>query len=61
MPQSIRITVDLPEPFGQRNPKTDPRRTVKLTPSTAVKWPKRLVRPSHSIIAAPDGADADWS
>ncbi len=31
MPQSIRMTVDLPEPFGPRNPKIEPRATEKLT------------------------------
>src|ERR1700722_3312974 len=55
---SIRTTVVLPAPFGPSNPKTSPRRTSKLTLSTAVKAPKRLVRSlvciaseSRSIIA----------
>jgi hypothetical protein len=30
-----RIVVDLPDPFGPRNPVTMPGRTVKLSPSTA--------------------------
>jgi hypothetical protein len=50
MPQSIRMTVDLPDPFGPRNPKIDPRAIEKLTWSTAVNVPKRFVSPSHSII-----------
>src|ERR1041385_3751872 len=50
MPQSMRMTVDLPEPLGPRKPKIEPRATEKLTRSTAVKWPNRLVRFSHSII-----------
>src|ERR1700680_1281077 len=50
MPQSIRMTVDLPDPFGPRNPKIDPCPTEKLTWSTAVNVPKRFVSPSHSII-----------
>src|SRR5205085_10265979 len=52
IPQSIRITVDFPEPFGPRNPKIDPLPTLNETSSTAVKVPKRLVKPSHSIIAS---------
>src|SRR5205807_3438629 len=52
IPQSIRITVDLPEPFGPRNPKIDPLPTLNETWSTAVNVPKRLVRPSHSFIAS---------
>src|SRR6185503_3567305 len=52
MPQSMRMTVDLPEPLGPRNPKIEPFSTEKLTWSTAVKWPKRFVRFSHSIMAA---------
>src|SRR2546425_11660146 len=49
-PQSMRMTVDLPEPFGPRKPKIEPFATLKLTESTAVKWPKRLVSPMHSIM-----------
>src|SRR5438270_8789361 len=52
IPQSIRITVDFPEPFGPRNPKIDPLPTLNVTRSTAVNVPNRLVKPSHSIIAA---------
>ncbi len=52
MPHNIRITVDLPEPFGPRKPKMEPLATVKLTWSTAVKWPNRLVNSSHSIIVS---------
>ena len=48
-PASMRIVVDLPAPLGPRNPSTSPRATLKLTLSTAVKLPKRLVRPSISI------------
>src|SRR5213593_2856937 len=51
-PQSMRMTVDLPEPLGPRKPKIEPFATRKLTESTAVKCPKRFVRPSHSIMAA---------
>src|ERR1019366_8002839 len=52
-PHNSRITVDLPEPFGPRKPKMEPFVTLKLTWSTAVKWPNRLVSPSHSIITSP--------
>src|SRR5580704_4119873 len=41
---SIRTTVVLPAPLGPSSPNTSPRRTSKLTWSTAVKVPKRLVR-----------------
>src|SRR5260221_1154864 len=50
IPQSMRITVDLPDPFGPRNPKMDCFVTEKLTWSTAVKPPNFFVRSSHSII-----------
>src|SRR5664280_3655737 len=43
-PVSIRIVVDLPEPFGPRKPKTFPRGISNDTRSTAVKSPKRRVR-----------------
>src|SRR5271156_1950075 len=43
---SIRTNVVLPAPLGPSRPKTSPRRTSKLTLSTAVNWPKRLLRPS---------------
>ena len=44
-PASIRIVVDLPAPLGPRKPRTSPRRTENDTLSTAVKPPKRLVKP----------------
>src|SRR5687767_10052891 len=43
-PFSILIVVVLPAPFGPRKPNTSPVRTLKLTPSTAVKSPNCLVR-----------------
>src|SRR5271157_1256312 len=43
-PQSMRIVVDLPAPFGPRKPKISPLRTVRLTWSTATKLPNRLTR-----------------
>ena len=47
----IRSVVVLPAPFGPRNPVTCPGRTVKLSPSTAVTGPNRLVSPQTSIMA----------
>ena len=38
-PAIIRIAVDLPAPFGPRNPVTLPVRTWKVMSSTAVKSP----------------------
>src|SRR5579859_2506064 len=49
----MRMTVDLPEPFGPRNPKMEPLAIAKLTWSTAVNAPNRLVSPSHSIMVSP--------
>src|SRR5271156_7160005 len=52
---SIRTNVVLPAPLGPSRPKTSPRRTSKLTLSTAVKVPKRLVR-SLVCIASESGS-----
>src|ERR1700722_15925835 len=52
---SIRTIVVLPAPLGPSSPKTSPRRTSKLTLSTAVKAPKRLVR-SLVCIAGDSGS-----
>ena len=43
-PVSIFMVVDLPQPLEPRKPKISPRRIRKLTRSTAVKAPKRMVR-----------------
>src|SRR6185436_4803617 len=48
IPASMRIVVDLPAPFGPRNPKICPSRTRKVMWSTAVKSPKVRVRFSAS-------------
>src|SRR5271154_5286922 len=56
-PAIIRIVVDLPAPFGPRNPVTTPGCTTKLKPSTAVLSPYRLVRPSISIMLRPFADD----
>src|SRR5262249_46631967 len=45
----MRIVVVLPAPFGPRNPRISPRSTRKLTSSTAVSRPYRLVRCCTSI------------
>src|SRR6476620_7238733 len=52
MPHSIRMTVDLPEPFGPRKPKIEPLATANETRSTAVNGPNRRVRFSHSIMGS---------
>src|SRR5699024_3378526 len=38
-PRRHRMGVDLPAPFGPRNPVMAPSGTVKLNPSTTVTWP----------------------
>src|SRR5215470_8657371 len=48
-PRMTRIVVDLPAPFGPRNPVTLPGSTVKLRSSTATLVPKRLVKLLTSI------------
>ena len=62
-PVSIFMVVDLPAPFGPRNPRTSPRATEKLIPSTAVNGPNFFTSPSISIIAAADPPlvdDSTW-
>ena len=44
------MVVDLPAPFGPRNPNTSPSVTVKLSLSTAVKRPNFFVKLRISII-----------
>ena len=46
-----RMVVDLPAPLGPRKPRTCPRGTVRLMPSTALSVPKLLVSPCASISA----------
>src|SRR5438046_7311990 len=46
---SIRMSVDLPAPFGPSSAKISPCSTEKEMPSTAVKSPKRFVIWSTSI------------
>src|ERR1043165_5345232 len=52
MSHNIRMTVDLPEPYGPRKPKIEPLPTEKLTSSTAVKRPILLVRFLTSIMGS---------
>ena len=47
----MRIVVDLPAPFGPRNPVTRPGRTVRSMPSTAVFAPYFFVRPCAVITS----------
>src|SRR3954467_315606 len=51
-PSTRRIVVDLPAPFGPRNPVTRPGSTVAVMSSTASLSPYRLVRPSRRITRA---------
>src|SRR5271168_2075080 len=53
-PVSILMTVVFPLPLGPRKPKISPFSTRKLTPSTAVKFPKRRTRWS-ALMAASTG------
>src|ERR1051325_9361430 len=48
---SIRIVVVLPAPFGPTKPKISPLSMVRLTLSTAIRLPNRLLRSRISIIA----------
>ncbi len=41
----IRMVLDLPAPFGPRNPNASPRRTSTSMPRTASKLPNDLRRP----------------
>src|SRR5882724_2147717 len=52
-PVSIFIVVDLPAPFGPKNPKKLPRATRKSILSTAVKSPKRRTREIVSTAGVP--------
>src|SRR5512146_1741529 len=52
-PRITRIVVVLPAPFGPRKPVTFPGWTAKLSPSTAVTSPKRLVSPLTSMLTGP--------
>src|SRR5439155_8882662 len=54
----IRMVVDLPAPFGPRNPVTWPGRTVKDSPSTATVRPYRLLRFCTSITRPTLGTGA---
>src|SRR5256885_1868469 len=50
---NMRISVDFPAPFGPSSPKISPCSTLKVTRSTAVNSPKRLVISSTSMAAGP--------
>src|SRR6476646_9975466 len=52
-PSTIRRVVVLPAPLGPRKPVIRPGSTSKLRSSTAVKAPKRLVRPRTSMRPPP--------
>ena len=48
-PVSIRTVVVFPAPLGPSSPNTSPGFTSKVSPSTAVRSPKRLARPTTSM------------
>src|SRR6187397_933514 len=48
-PQRMRISVDLPEPFGPSRPKISPRGTRSETLSSARTLPKSRLTPSTSM------------
>src|SRR5690606_2586150 len=52
---SMLIVVDLPAPFGPRNPKISPGRTGNSSPRTASPSPKVVLRPSTSTAGPPSG------
>src|SRR6266704_6089838 len=64
-PRSNFTVVDLPEPFGPSRPNTSPRRTSKLTSSTAFalgrpqKSLNTFVRPRTAITASEDSGTED--
>src|SRR5581483_2480262 len=45
-PTMLRIRVLLPAPLGPSSPRHSPPRTARLTPFTAVVWPKRFTSDS---------------
>src|SRR3954469_19400001 len=51
---SMRISVDLPAPFGPSSPKISPSATAKLTPFTAVKSPNFLTMARTSMAFMAD-------
>src|SRR3546814_11202542 len=53
-PMIIFIVVDLPAPFGPRNPSTSPRATVSDTRSTALMEPNDFVSSRVTIISSID-------
>src|SRR6185369_14603092 len=54
-PQSMRIVVDLPEPFGPRKPYTCARPTLRSRLSTATTLPNLRVNPRARIARSPPG------
>src|ERR1035438_6773091 len=51
----MRIVVDLPAPFGPRNPKTSPLLTSRFSRSTATKSPNLFTRFSTATESSPLG------
>src|SRR3954454_11722670 len=58
-PATIRRVVVLPQPDGPRRAKNEPCGMVRSRSSTAVKSPKRLVRPTSR--RSPPGSSLIWA
>ena len=49
---TVRTNVDLPAPFGPSTANTPPAGADSVSPASASTLPKRLTRPSASIIGS---------
>src|ERR1039457_451382 len=61
MPQSIRMVVDFPAPFGPRKPNISPFLTSRLTLLTATKSPKRFERSRRMTAKSTSGVSTGFS
>src|SRR5690242_12478852 len=52
-PAMMRSSVVLPEPEGPSSARSSPGRTSSVTPSSAIVFPKRLLRPAMTIDTGP--------
>src|ERR1700689_1112185 len=59
-PSSVRMILVLPAPLGPRKPNAQPLGTCMSMPSSAMRSPKRLVKPLVSM-AGPSPLAADTS
>ena len=58
-PQSMRISVVLPDPLGPSRPKISPRAMLRFSESTATRLPKLRVRFSAMMASGMDRRGAD--